>query len=256
MPPTLKDAKAIWIKHRLTTSWTHWVNFPVLGVMIWSGLLIYWANDVYKIGWGDTTILKFFPTTVYEALNLPFRLAQGMAFHFLFMWLFFANGIIYVLFTIASGEWRQLMPARRTFKEAWEVLLFDLRLRKQKPPQGKFNAAQRVAYSAIIFMGTGSVATGLAIYKPVQLHWLCALLGGYEAARVQHFALTIGYVLFFVVHIVQVALAGWNNFQAMVTGFELLPQPDATASETPAPPQLPAMTPPPEDNPTQNSTHE
>jgi hypothetical protein len=34
--------------------------------------------------------------------------------------------------------------------------------------------------------------------------------------------LTIGYVLFFLIHIIQVIIAGWNNFQAMVTGFEVV----------------------------------
>jgi hypothetical protein len=29
-------------------------------------------------------------------------------------------------------------------------------------------------------------------------------------------------VVFFVIHVVQVAIAGWNNFRAMVAGFELV----------------------------------
>lgn len=213
--------KRIVKKHPLAIRWFHWVNFPVLGVMIWSGLLIYWANSVYKIGFGSTTLLKFFPDSFYKALHIPYRLSEGMAYHFLFMWLFFLNGLVYVLYTVFSGEWRLLLPNRRSFGEAWQVLLHDLRIRKSKPPQGKYNAAQRIAYSAIILMGIGSVLTGLAIYKPVQLGWLCALLGGYKMARILHFALTIGYVLFFLVHIIQVILAGWNNFRAMITGFEV-----------------------------------
>lgn len=213
--------KKIVKKHPLAIRWFHWVNFPVLAIMIWSGLLIYWANDVYKIGFGDKTLLKFFPDSFYKAFNIPFRLAEGMAYHFVFMWLFFLNGIAYVLYTIISGEWRYLLPDRRSFKEAWQVLLYDLRIRKSRPPQGKYNAAQRIAYTAIIIMGIGSILTGLAIYKPVQLDWLCAMMGGYKTARVIHFALTIGYVLFFLVHVIQVILAGWNNFRAMVTGFEV-----------------------------------
>jgi thiosulfate reductase cytochrome b subunit len=51
---------------------------------------------------------------------------------------------------------------------------------------------------------------------------LTAMLGGYAAARVEHFLLTLGYVGFFVVHIAQVIRAGWNNFRAMVTGFEVV----------------------------------
>ncbi|HMU47398.1 MAG TPA: cytochrome b/b6 domain-containing protein [Chitinophagaceae bacterium] len=214
--------KKIVKKHPLAIRWFHWINFPVLGVMIWSGLLIYWANDVYKIGFGDKTILKFFPDSFYKALDIPFRLAEGMAFHFIFMWLFFLNGIAYVLYTIFSGEWRYLLPNKRSFKEAWQVLLHDLHIRKTAPPiSGKYNAAQRVAYTAIILMGIGSILTGLAIYKPIQFNWLCTILGGYKMTRIFHFALTIGYVLFFVIHIVQVILAGWNNFRAMITGFEV-----------------------------------
>ena len=214
--------KEIVKKHPLAIRWFHWINFPVLTIMIWSGLLIYWANDVYKIGFGDTTLLKFFPNSFYQALSIPFRLSEGMAYHFVFMWLFFLNGIAYVLYTAISGEWKLLMPDRRSFKEAWQVLLHDLHVRKSAPPvTGKYNAAQRIAYTAIIFMGIGSILTGLAIYKPVQLGWLCSLLGGYKFARILHFALTIGYALFFLVHIFQVILAGWNNFQAMITGFEV-----------------------------------
>jgi thiosulfate reductase cytochrome b subunit len=205
--------------------------------MIWSGLLIYWANDVYRIGFGSTTLLKFFPDSFYKALNVPFRLSEGMAYHFVFMWFFFLNGFAYVLYTIFSGEWRYLLPKRNSFKQAWLVLLHDLRIRKTAPPpEGKYNAAQRIAYTAIIIMGIGSILSGLAIYKPVQLGWLCAAMGGYKMARIIHFALTIGYVLFFLVHIVQVAIAGWNNFRAMVTGFEVHKiNPAPPADETIAP---------------------
>jgi thiosulfate reductase cytochrome b subunit len=70
-------------------------------------------------------------------------------------------------------------------------------------------------------MGAGSVITGLAIYKPVQLGWLTELLGGYEFARLVHFALTIGYLLFFLIHLIQVVRAGWSNFQSIVTGYEI-----------------------------------
>lgn len=214
--------KQIVKKHPLAIRWFHWLNFPVLGVMIWSGLLIYWANDVYKVGFGDKTLVKFFPQSFYDAFHIPFRLAEGMAYHFVFMWLFFLNGLIYVLYTIFSGEWRYLLPARSSWKEAWLVLLHDLHIRKTKPPQGKYNAAQRIAYTAIIVMGIGSILTGLGIYKPVQLGWLTAMFGGYRMTRIVHFVLTIGYVLFFFIHIIQVIIAGWNNFRAIITGFEVV----------------------------------
>jgi len=101
------------------------------------------------------------------------------------------------------------------------VTLVDLHLRRGLPEQTKYNGAQRLAYSSIILMGAGSVLTGLAIYKPTQLHWLTTALGGYEMARWLHFWLTIGFCLFFVLHVGQVALAGWNNFRSMVSGYEI-----------------------------------
>ncbi len=212
--------KKILKKHPLAIRWFHWINFPVIAIMIWSGLLIYWANDVYAIKIGGKELIKFFPTSFYQALHIPFRLAEGMAYHFVFMWLFFINGFAYIVYTFLSGEWKYLLPNKNSFKEAWLVLLHDLHIRKQVPPVTKYNGAQRIAYTAIIVMGLGSLITGLAIYKPIQFGWLVWLSGGYEAARTEHFILTIGYCLFFVIHILQVIRAGWKNFQSMVTGFE------------------------------------
>jgi len=112
------------------------------------------------------------------------------------------------------------------------VLLHDLHIRKTLPPQDKYNAAQRIAYTAIIIMGFGSLVTGLAIYKPVQLNWLCWLCGGYHLARIWHFILTIGYVLFFLIHIFQVLLAGWNNFRSVISGFEVIDEKPKPAIES------------------------
>ena len=189
--------------------------------MVWSGLLIYWAYQPYRIGWGNTTILKFFPRSFHKALNTPYRLAEGMSIHFSFMWLFAASGIFYVLYLTFSGYWRSLLPDRRSFKEIGPVILSDLRISK-KPlnDSAKYNAAQRIIYSGVIVLGFFAILTGMAIYKPVQCSWLCATLGGYGAARLEHFIITILFVLFFLLHIIQVCRAGWNRFQSMVTGFE------------------------------------
>ena len=214
--------KKIKEKHSLAMRWFHWVNFPILAIMIWSGILIYWASDTYSITLFGHTYFKFFPQWFYKEFNIIHRLSEGMAFHFLFMWFFTINGILYVLYTWISGDWRELVPKRTSFKEAWLVVLHDLHIRRGLPPQNKCNAAQRIAYSAIIIMGFGSLITGLAIYKPVQFYYLTWLCGGYHWARIWHFVLTIGYVLFFMIHIIQVILAGWNNFRSVITGFEVV----------------------------------
>ena len=208
-------------KHPLAIRWFHWVNFPILALMIWSGMLIYWASSVYNIKIGDTVIFHFFPKSFSEKLGIPFRLAEGMNLHFFFMWLFFINGVFYVLYLIFSKEYKLMLPQKRSFIEAFQVVLYDLKIRKIKPEQTKYNAAQRIAYSLVIVMGLGSLLTGLAIYKPVQLSGLTYIFGGYANARIIHFALTILFCLFFLVHVLQVILAGWQNFISMIRGFEV-----------------------------------
>ena len=208
---------ALKLKHLLAIRWFHWINFPLLFLMIWSGILIYWSYAPYHIG-----PVHFFPNWFYAVLGIDHRLAEGMALHFTLMWFFVLNGVAYVAYTLLSGEWRYLVPqSTSVFRDAWEVVLHDLHLRSETPPQEKYNAAQQISYTGIVLMGAGSVITGLAIYKPAQLAWLTALCGGYPMARLIHFALTMGYLLFFVVHVVQVVLAGWNNFRSIVIGYEV-----------------------------------
>lgn len=91
--------------------------------MIWSGLFIYWANDAYGISIFGFTLIRFFPEWFYNYFHIPQRLAEGMAFHFLFMWFFFLNGLLYISYTLFSGAWREPVPKRNSFKEAWQVLL-------------------------------------------------------------------------------------------------------------------------------------
>lgn len=183
-------------KHPLAIRWFHWINFPLLFLMIWSGILIYWAYPVYRIGLGEFYLVKMnLDQAAWRQLGINNRLAEGMALHFFFMWPFAINGLLYVVYLVVSGEWRA-MPE-------------------------KFNPIQRLAYIVITLMGAGSLLTGLAIYKPVQLSWLTAMFGGYPMARFLHFWITVGFVVFFVIHVVQVIRAGWNNFRAMVIGYEV-----------------------------------
>ncbi|HEY0426304.1 MAG TPA: cytochrome b/b6 domain-containing protein [Pyrinomonadaceae bacterium] len=221
-------------KHLLAIRWFHWINFPLLFLMIWSGVLIYWGNAVYGFKLFGYELFHFFPKWFYETLNIPFRLAEGISLHFFFMWFFAVNGLLYVVYTIFSGEWRALIPVSGSFRRAAQVALHDLHIVKKLPPQGKYNDAQRIAYTSVILMGFGSIVSGLAIYKPTSFAWLTAIFGGYEWARWWHFWLMILFVLFFVVHIAQVAFAGWSNFRSMITGYEAVKTDDiATIEEVP-----------------------
>jgi thiosulfate reductase cytochrome b subunit len=112
-------------KHPLAIRWFHWINFPLLLMMLWSGLLIYWANAVYRLGLGSYTLFPFFPEPFFEALGIPYRLADGMSLHFFFMWFFAINGVLYVVHTLVSGEWRYLVPNRssspRRFRSSFTI---------------------------------------------------------------------------------------------------------------------------------------
>ncbi len=186
--------------------------------MIWSGLLIYWAYPVYHLG-----PIPLFPAMAFRHVRHEVPPGGGHGFAFCFHVDFHYQRNSLCGYTLFSGEWRYLVPTSLSaFRDAWLVVLHDLRLRQEMPPQEKYNAAQQIAYTGIIVMGLGSLITGLAIYKPANFSWLAALCGGYESARLIHFVLTMGYIGFFVVHIGQVILAGWNNFRSMVIGWELV----------------------------------
>ncbi len=200
-------------KHSLALRILHWLNVPFLGLMIWSGILIYWANDIYAP--------VFFPDWFYDLFNIRQRLAEGMSVHFLVGWLFVANGLVYLCWLFASGHWHELRPSFKDFRNAGPTVLHDLGLRRQAPPRGKFNAVQKIAYSLALIIAALAVLSGFAIYKPVQLSWLAACFGGYEGARFIHFATMISFCLFVLLHVLQVIRAGWNNFRAMIAGFEV-----------------------------------
>jgi thiosulfate reductase cytochrome b subunit len=250
---TLQPAQklAIQRKHPLAIRWMHWINFPLIFTMIWSGTLIYWADSiptqghlsqVYRVGIGAHTLFRFFPPLVYTALGAQGQLVTGLGYHFFFMWLFAVNGVIYAAYLALSGAWREMLPGRGALIGALQVVLYDLHLRRNPPPQqGKYNPAQRIAYTLVVLMGAGSLVTGAAIWKPASLHWLTALCGGYEMARWVHFLLTLGFVGFFLMHVSQVALAGWNNFRSMISGDEFVRVPapvvrEPTVEQTPAQP--------------------
>lgn len=198
-------------KHPLLLRLTHWLNVPLLALMVWSGILIYWADPA------------FLPVPdAVGPFQIHHRLAEGMAWHFTVMWPFVINGLLYFAFLFFSHGWRELLPRRETLKSALQYALFDLKLSRHEPAwSGKFNPAQRLAYSGAILLAVLGVLSGLAIYKPVQLGLLKFLLGGYRSARFLHFVCMSGLCLFVAVHLIQVARAGWNNFRSMVAGYEM-----------------------------------
>ena len=62
-------------------------------------------------------------------------------------------------------------------------------------------SAKPLIITAMILAGVSQVVSGFAIWKPVQLSWLVALLGGFQGARIVHFAGLSVLVGFLVVHV-------------------------------------------------------
>jgi len=215
--------KQIESKHPLAIRWLHWINFPLMMVLTWSGLLLYVENNNFRLGLGSVTLFHFFPQGFYTALHLRDRNNEGLAYHLLFMWPFAVAGVLYTLYNSISGQWHNLIPNRQSWYQAWQVVLHDLGLRRDLPPRGKYNAAQKIAYTAVFVMGVLETVTGFALWKPDDLGWLAFPFGGADGAKAVHFWLTILFVVYFVIHVTQVARAGWGNFRSIVTGSEIVP---------------------------------
>ena len=188
---------------------THWANLVLFTVMAGSGLRILIAYPFLgprgePYGWYPLQ-----GVAPPDALTIGGWLAGARHWHFAFAWLFVANALVYVAYLFASGEWRRrLFFPRRDARNAWGTVLHDLRLRKDAPPPvGLYNGMQRLAYTGGPRDGAArSSSPGLAMYKPVQLPRLTALLGGYDVARAIHLLVLVALALFTVVHVIQVLL--------------------------------------------------
>jgi thiosulfate reductase cytochrome b subunit len=71
---------------------------------------------------------------------------------------------------------------------------------------GAYNAVQRLLYIVVLLLGVLIVASGLSIWKPVQLFWLTDLFGGYDVAREVHFIAMTGIAAFIVIHLLLVLI--------------------------------------------------
>lgn len=187
---------------------THWVNLALFVILAGSGLRILQAFPMLgpvgeEYGW-----YPFQGGKPPELLTIGGWLAGARHWHFAFAWLFVANAVVYGAYFLASGEWRRrVFFPRRDARNAWDTLLHDLRLRRTAPqPVGLYNGVQRLAYTGVLAVAPLLVLSGLALYKPVQLPRLTALLGGYDAARAIHLLVLAALALFTLVHVIQVAL--------------------------------------------------
>ena len=189
--------------HPLAVRITHWVNALAVLMMITSGWQIYNASPLFAFS---------FPGEI----TLGGWLAGALQWHFAAMWLFVLNGVVYLAYGIVSGHFRRkLLPISppAVFRDVLNAFKGKL----AHDDLSVYNAAQRAAYVALILALIVLVASGLAIWKPVQLHWLASLMGDYEGARLLHFFAMSAVAFIVLVHVAMVILVP-RTFPSMFTG--------------------------------------
>ena len=188
----------------------------------WPVRVMHWTNAIAMIvmitsGWGiydDSVIIHglHFP----QAMRLGSWAAQSLLYHFAAMWLLMLNGLAYLFYGVATGRFRsRLLPIR--FSELVTTVRETLRLHIAHDDLTVYNAVQKLLYIVVILAGIAQVVTGFAIWKPVQLSWLVALLGGFQGARLIHF-IGMGVIVGFLVVHVALALLVPRTLLAMLAG--------------------------------------
>jgi thiosulfate reductase cytochrome b subunit len=161
-----------------------------------------------------------------------YSLADGRLWHLAFAWLFGLSLVLYLLWSALNGHLgRDLRAARAELapRHIWQDIKDHARLRF---PTGaaalNYNILQKLAYLAVLLVLLPAIVlTGLAMSPGMDASWpwLTQIWGGRQTARSVHFLCALGLVLFVVVHIVMVVLAGpINEVRSMITGNYRLPK--------------------------------
>ncbi|MCE7028358.1 cytochrome b/b6 domain-containing protein [Jiella avicenniae] len=168
---------------------------------------------------GDGLARKAFPGW----LTIPgYRdLATGRIVHFFFAWLLVATLFVWLLASAFNGHLRELWPSGRDLKRLPRDVADHLRLRFVH--DGRYNVLQKLSYAGVLFVALPlMILTGLTMSPGVVAKFpiLLDVFGGRQTARTIHFAVMLALLLFFVVHILMVVLAGpINELRSIVTGW-------------------------------------
>jgi thiosulfate reductase cytochrome b subunit len=248
--PAAIPVRRVVVKHHALVRLSHWLNVPLLLGLIASGLSIYWAAPVFEHEANPVTrstdyvadigiwVVRHVPGAgpskdpggfVYERLGLgTFRLSQALRLHWLFAYLFMANGLLYVLGLVLGAGYKALLPRRSDVPEALRMIRYYIGVIPAKllrrpwphpPVTSKYNALQRGAYFSMPLLGILAIASGWAMHKPVQLPWLERLFINYDGARVVHFGVMVAFAAFVIPHVVLVFADGWDTFRSMIAGW-------------------------------------
>ena len=191
-------------------------------------------------GWSNThghPTFRGFP----EWLTIPTYtdLADGRHWHFLFAWLLVFNGALYLAWSLWIRHiQRDILPTGADLKAIPRSVWDHVRLRHPTGEEAKrYNVLQRLAYLGFILLAVTMVLSGLCLSPGFNavLTPLLDLMGGRQSARSIHFICMSLIVLFILVHVAEVFIAGpLNEIGSMITGRYRVPPPhaaDASAVE-------------------------
>ena len=223
-------------RHSFLVRVTHWVFTLCFFALLVSGLEIVVSHP--RFYWGETGNINttpLFKIPIPSSRNLvptgygyvlPDQNGWSRALHFQAAWLVVIVGLLYALHGLFAGHFRRhLFPAAAdlTWRNISSAVASHLRFERPTAAEAhSYNVLQRLAYAFVVFvMFPLMIWTGLALSPAFDSAFPAAvnLLGGRQSARTLHFFLTIAFVLFLIVHLLMIFLAGFlHRTRAMVTG--------------------------------------
>jgi thiosulfate reductase cytochrome b subunit len=223
-------------RHGAVVRATHWITTLCFLALVVSGVEILVSHP--RFYWGEagnvlTAPLFKLPIPASRATVptgygyvLPDQNGWSRYLHFQSAWVVVVTGSLYVVFALFEGHFRRnLLPARADLSRAAlsAVVSRHMRLRPANAEDAwSYNVIQRLTYLLVIFVLFPLVIwTGLAMSPAIASTFpaAVAILGGQQSARTLHFFVSVLLVLFLLVHVVMICLAGFRDrVRAMITG--------------------------------------
>jgi thiosulfate reductase cytochrome b subunit len=201
-------------KHPLTRRIFHWVMALSILAMIGSGWRIYNASPIFPFTFPEWITLGGDVQTSLARHGDP-GVASAIAWHFAAMWTLLVSYLLFVLAGIITGHFRRdFLPVGPVSIMRDFIAAATFRLEHHL---GEYNAVQKAAYLGVLTLVAIMILSGIAIWKPVQTYPLELLFGGFQGARLVHFIVMVGIVLFILVH-VGLTLIVPRTLLAMVVG--------------------------------------
>jgi len=213
-------------RHSVLVRVTHWIHTLSFLTLLLSGIAILLAHP--RLYWGETGAVgtpSLIDLPLPFVLDVPIR-GPGRYLHFLSAWVFVSIGLLYVLSGLFTRHFRKnLVPSKSDlgWKPVMRVVSNHARLKRPAEEESRsYNVLQRLTYLAVVFLLSPlMIVTGLAMSPAVTSVFpiIVNIFGGQQSARTIHFFVTVALVLFLLVHIAMVCLAGFKNrMRAMITG--------------------------------------